>query len=379
MNNKLKILTIRTLYVFMPLIAVVALGVSSYVWYKALVPETKPIFPIHLLRVAPHTFSDGLEGNVRAMLTECGIDENVLTIRKADPLQDTVNKIYSVKVPETFSLTLLNLQISTRVRDMGGLVFRGIEGSDGKTLTLTVGVGKTPTDIIIFKKVPGIIAQAAKIAVIIDDLGIKSLDFARRLCNLDQIVTLSVLPFQRHTSEVVDLARETDTPYILHMPMEPKSNKVSPGEGAIFIGDDESEVRKKLAKAFRSVKGAKGLNNHMGSKVTEDVRTMEYVMNYLREQNNFFIDSQTSRNSIGYKISQKSGIKSTLISGYIDVENDKDYIQKRLATLVALALEKESAIILCHDRPNTIEILERKLTELQESGIKFVKVSDLLH
>ena len=171
-NNKLKILTIRILYVFMPLVAVVALGASSYIWYKALVPETKPIPPVHLLRVAPHTFSDGLEGNLRAVLTECGIDESGLTIRKA---QDTVNKIYSVKVPETSSLILLNLRISTRVRDMGGLVFRGIEGSDGKTLTLTVGTGKTPTDIVIFKKVPGTIARAAKVAVIIDDLGIKSL------------------------------------------------------------------------------------------------------------------------------------------------------------------------------------------------------------
>ncbi len=141
---------------------------------------------------------------------------------------------------------ILNLKINTISKEMGGLVFRGIESSDGNNLTIEVGTGRTPTDVIILRKVKGIQAAKAKMAIIVDDLGIKSLNFAQRLCNIEQDLTLSILPFQRHTSEVVDLANETGTPYILHMPMEPQSMNENPGEGAIYISDVESDIIEKL-------------------------------------------------------------------------------------------------------------------------------------
>ncbi|MFC1528608.1 divergent polysaccharide deacetylase family protein, partial [Candidatus Latescibacterota bacterium] len=136
---------------------------------------------------------------------------------------------------------------------------------------------------------------------------------------------------------------------------------------------------RKLIRAFKSVDNAEGLNNHMGSKATEDTRTMEYVMEYLHENNIFFLDSQTSRESAGYSISQKKGVRGAVITGYIDVEDKKEYIEKRLDILIQHAEENGSAIILGHDRPNTISVLEKKLPEYEGQGIQFVRVSDLVY
>ena len=161
--------------------------------------------------------------------------------------------------------------------------------------------------------------------------------------------------------------------------MEPKSRKANPGKGAIFTIDDKLVIHEKLKRAFKDVKGAHGLNNHMGSKATEDIRTMEFVTQFLNENNYFFVDSQTSRNSKGYDVSCITGVKTAKMSGFIDAVNDKANIEKRLEELTDFAFKQGSAIIICHNRLNTIEVLEKKLPELHKKGIKFIKVTDLVH
>jgi len=367
------------LYILLPLTACIALGVSLYLCYTALrfeVPNIPEFIPLH---VSAQAFSLGLKSNLLETLSDCGIENDDVKIQKADQSYGGLNYIYSIGIPETNSLTLMNYRITAMTREMGGRIFQGIEGSKGSTLTLKVGTGRTPTDLIILRKIKGIKAKTAKMAIIVDDLGIKDLNLARRLCNLDQIVTLSILPFQNRTDEVVALAIDTETPYMLHMPMEPKSAGANPGEGAVYVRDVESDIYDKLDAAFKSVRGARGINNHMGSKATEDVRTMEIVMTYLKDNDYFFVDSQTSRNSRGYYLSQKKGVKCEKLYSFLDVKDDKDFIMKRLDELAEAAIEHGLVVTICHDRRTTVEVLEEKLPELEEKGIKFVQISDIVH
>ncbi|MCE5248772.1 divergent polysaccharide deacetylase family protein [bacterium] len=366
------------LTVIFPLAALISLIIATYAWYRVLKPEKIPQPVIIQSKVTPEAFSAGLEGNLVAVLSAQGIDRKDIKRKDADMAKDGVRAIYTVKVPENISLTLLNLKITMLTRNMGGSVFQGLEGSNGATLTITLGSGKTPTDIVILKKSPGIELRQAKMAIIIDDLGIRNIDSARRFCALQQIVTLSVLPFQPHTSQVVDLARESGNPYILHMPMEPQSSEANPGEGAIRVGDTKQVMVEKLTKAFRSVRGAEGMNNHMGSKATESLRTMEIVMEFLSSNNYFFIDSRTSLNTVGYSLSHKAGVKSAIIDGYLDVADNQAAIEKKLDNLAAHALDTGSSVVIGHDKPNTLAVIERKLPELEKKGITFVKITDLL-
>ena len=67
----------------MPLIAVVILGASSYLWYKALVPDTDRISLIQPFQVSPDAFSYGLEGNLLKVLEDFGIvDESIKSLSR---------------------------------------------------------------------------------------------------------------------------------------------------------------------------------------------------------------------------------------------------------------------------------------------------------
>ena len=309
MNADKSRFTFILVFFLLPLIALSTLGVSSYLWYRALKPAPIPPPVISILGKNPETFSRELYEHLAGVLSEFGVEERDISRKDADQQKDGVSHIYTVKISEKSSLMLLNLKITVLVKNLGGGIFRGIEGADGKVLTLTMGASEQPTDIIILKKVTGIGLQKAKIAIIIDDVGFRSPDSARRFCNLGQVVTLSILPFQPYTAQDVEIARETGTPYMLHMPMEPKSSAAKPGEGVILDNDDKSVVLQKLRRAFRSVSGAPGLNNHMGSKVTDNIRTMEFIMSFLAENNLFFVDSKTSLNTVAYATSTRMGVK----------------------------------------------------------------------
>jgi len=367
------------LSVLLPLTALALLGVSSFLWYKVLKPEPLKVSKYLPIHISADDFSKKLENTLLMVLSENGIDTTRVKIRDASATQKNINKIYTVEIPGNISLTLLNYRIAKMAREMGGQIFQGIEDIDGKTLTLKIGTLSRPTDMLVFRKTPDIRPSLAKMAIIVDDLGIREISLAQRLCNLEQTVTLAILPFQSYTSEVVELARKTETSYILHMPMEPKSSKENPGKGAIKVSDIESEIRQKLSKAFKNVRGAQGLNNHMGSKATEDMRTMEILMNYLKENNYFFIDSQTSRKSEAYSLAQKMGVKCSLLTGFVDIEDKPQFIRKRLDTLAEMAFKNGLVVTICHDRPNTVDVLEQKLPELEKKGIKFIRIEDVIH
>lgn len=376
MKKKKKNLNIAL--ILAPLIALTALGASSYLWYKALVPEASRMEIRPPFQASKEVFSAGLKGNLAVAMADFNIGEKDIKARPADEFEDQINTIYTITIPSNLSLTLVNLRITRMVHAMGGNVIRGLESNDKGSLSLTLGVGKKATDIVIIKKRSGVTVKTTRIAIVIDDLGIKDIDLARRLCALDRDITLAILPFQRHTSEIVRLAHSTQTPYILHMPMEPKSDEVNPGKGAILVSDNDSDIKKKLDRAFDDVDGARGLNNHMGSKATEDPRVMECLMKYLGTKTCFFLDSQTSRESVGFGISRKVKIPGAKITGYIDAVDQKEEIEKRLDDFTKFALENGTAIILGHDRPLTVEILERKLPEMEQAGITFVPLTDLI-
>ena len=361
--------------------ALVTAGIAGYRWYRVLAPgpiPTEPLFDI--ATTSPDAFSAELASILENAVKPLGIDAEAIAERPTDDTDGSIRTVYTVNVPRNLSLTLVNLHLTAAVRERGGEILRGIEGAGGRTVTLTLGVSSRPTDIVILQRHRIEVERKPRIAVIVDDLGIKDIDLARRLCGLEQTVTLAVLPFQRYTDDIVRLARDTGTPYILHMPMEPSSAWVDPGEGALMVDDDPGTVERKLARAFASVPGVHGLNNHMGSRATADVRTMEAVLSYLAAERHFFIDSRTSTETEGYAASQRAGVQSAKINGYIDNTDGADpaFIERRVEELAAEAQLHGSAILLGHDRPATVEVLERKLPELAARGFSFVPVRDLV-
>jgi len=219
--------------------------------------------------------------------------------------------------------------------------------------------------------------DSPKIAIIIDDLGYQK-EIAERIISLDFPVTISILPFLPHSQIVAQMAKEKGLTVLLHLPMEPQNSNVNPGQGAIFSTMTEEEIRNKMLANFQELPYVDGINNHMGSKATENTAVMRIVLNEVRERGLFFIDSMTSPNSVGYTLSKQMGIKTAYRSVFLDNDQDIDYIRSQVNLLKDFAEKYGTAIAIGHPYCNTIDVLSEIDLLLRAEGIRIVKLEELL-
>lgn len=216
-----------------------------------------------------------------------------------------------------------------------------------------------------------------KVAIIIDDMGYQR-DVAEKIINLDYPITVSVLPFLPHSQAVAEMAKEKGLTVLLHLPMEPLNSGVDPGEGAILTNMDEQEIRTKILDGIEEIPYIEGVNNHMGSKATEEDHIMITVLGELKKRNLFFVDSMTTPHSIGYHLSKKMNIKTAQRDVFLDNEQNTDYILNQVMILKDIAQKKGSAIAIGHPYSSTVDVLLRLDSILEKEGIKIVPIKELL-
>jgi hypothetical protein len=130
--------------------------------------------------------------------------------------------------------------------------------------------------------------------------------------------------------------------------------------------------------SLRSVPHAKGVNNHMGSKFTEDERAISALLDVLKREGIFFVDSHTSANSLAYKIAKKKGIKSGFSDLFLDNEEGEEAIERNLYRLLRIAKRRGWAIGIAHPHnPCTIPVLLRTLPKIEQEA-EIIPVSKLL-
>ena len=216
-----------------------------------------------------------------------------------------------------------------------------------------------------------------KAAFIIDDLGYER-EVAKKMIELEFPVTLSILPFLQYSEFIAEEGRKNNQEIILHLPMEPSNSSANPGPGAIKSYMSEEEIRQVVRDCILNFPYIMGVNNHMGSKITENREIMEIVLEEIKGYNLFFIDSMTSKNSIAYQVAQEMGVKTAVRSVFLDNENDMEYIKGQMLEVQKIALREGEAIAIGHSRINTFYVLKRKIPELIKAGIEIVPVSELV-
>jgi polysaccharide deacetylase 2 family uncharacterized protein YibQ len=215
-----------------------------------------------------------------------------------------------------------------------------------------------------------------RVALVIDDLG-RTVEDLPALERLGVPVTYAVLPYQEQTAEVVSELRRRGAEILLHLPMEPKNGE-DPGPGALRRGMSDEELREKTLAALRSVPGAVGVNNHMGSGLSAEEGPMATILGVLGERGLFFLDSRTSAESVGYSLARELGIPAAERQVFLDGEPTREAIQSQFQRLLGLARAHGSAIAIGHPHPETLAVLEQEVPKARDDGYEFVPVSYLL-
>lgn len=217
-----------------------------------------------------------------------------------------------------------------------------------------------------------------KVAIIIDDLGYNNGN-AEELLKIDAPLTFSIFPLGPYSKSFAQKAHAMGRDVMLHLPMEPyEYPQKNPGNGTLLLDMDNEELLKKLGADIGSVPFIKGVNNHMGSKFTEDKEKMRVVLNELEKRDLFFLDSRTSKNTVGYSVAKKMGIKVAERNIFLDNDQDVKSINAQLYKLAKLSMKNGSAIGIGHPHPATIKALKQMIPEMKAKGIEVVPVSELV-
>jgi polysaccharide deacetylase 2 family uncharacterized protein YibQ len=219
---------------------------------------------------------------------------------------------------------------------------------------------------------------APMIAIVIDDMG-RDVERLREVLLLGLPVTIAVLPHLRHSAKVADEAHAKGVEVILHLPMEPDDLKANdPGKGALLTAMDARDVRRLVEEDLTAVPHAVGVNNHMGSRFTEDEALMTAVLEVVRDKDLFFLDSRTTAGSVGAKLAGTIGVRNAHRSVFLDNSRDVAHIKGQVSKLVAIARRRGKAVAIGHPYPETIEALRQSLAYLDGSGVEVVRLSEIV-
>lgn len=219
---------------------------------------------------------------------------------------------------------------------------------------------------------------APKIAIIIDDLGLDK-PAGQRLTEMPGPYTLAYLPYATELKAQTEKAREAGHELIVHMPMQSHRNTADPGDNALLEGLSFEEFSSRIEWNLTRFDGFVGINNHMGSLITEDPALMVRVMARLRNEGLLFVDSLTTPKSMGKRAAKALGVPFVARDIFLDNELSEDYIKRQLASTEKIARLRGYAIAIGHPHQMTIDVLEEWQQSLAFKGISLVPVSQIMN
>jgi polysaccharide deacetylase 2 family uncharacterized protein YibQ len=220
--------------------------------------------------------------------------------------------------------------------------------------------------------------QQPAIAIIIDDMGNLQQRDSRAL-HLDGNVTFSFLPYTPHARELAELAHQANKEIMLHLPMESmEHDKLGPG--ALTLNMSAKEFSQQLQLDLSAIPYVSGINNHMGSLLTQHPGHMQWLMNELSKHRElYFVDSYTTKFSIAQQLANENWIPNARRDVFLDHDRNPDTIRFHFRRLLKKARKNGTALAIGHPFPETMAVLEEELPKLKQQGITLLPVSKLVH
>lgn len=215
-----------------------------------------------------------------------------------------------------------------------------------------------------------------QLAIIIDDIGY-NLALGKRSADLNGDFTLAVLPFTPHGIELAQRAHQRGKEIMLHAPMSNRHNYPL-GRGGLVSGMPRAEFLAVLRQNLANIPHIKGVNNHMGSSLTEQAEPMRWLMEELKMKGLYFVDSRTSAQTQALTIAEKNHLPSRKRDVFLDDERTRSNIQYQLRRALKLAQQQGSAIAIGHPYPETLAELEHLQPLLNQYEVQLVKTSLLM-
>jgi polysaccharide deacetylase 2 family uncharacterized protein YibQ len=217
----------------------------------------------------------------------------------------------------------------------------------------------------------------AKIAIVIDDVGM-NLSQSRAAINLDSNVTLAFLPYATRVKALAAQGKSKGHEIIIHTPMEAINGRMNLGPLALKANMASTDFTAEFQKITESFEGYVGINNHMGSRLTQDKKAMGQLMRLLKSKKLYFLDSKTINTSIAAQTAAFYGVPFAVRDVFLDHEDTPEFVAKALRRTERVARETGRAIAIGHPKKNTMAALQKWLPTLDAKGFDLVPLSALI-
>jgi polysaccharide deacetylase 2 family uncharacterized protein YibQ len=214
------------------------------------------------------------------------------------------------------------------------------------------------------------------IAIVLDDVGATPGDVPGAL-GLPAPVTLSIMTYAANAPKIAADAHRAGHEIMVHVPMEPINRDADPGKNALLVNLSAEEIARRLDWGLSQFPGYVGINNHMGSKFTQNAAGMRVVLEALKARGLLFLDSRTIAKSVGDALAAQLGVTHLQRDVFLDDVIDETDIMKELARTEAIAKKHGVAIAIGHPHRDTVAALRQWIPEAQARGFILVPISQI--
>lgn len=218
-------------------------------------------------------------------------------------------------------------------------------------------------------------APDARIAIIIDDMGY-ALSQGRRVAALPAPVAVAILPDTPRAAAIARLAYAADKEVLLHLPMQ-SMGQTDTVPGTLSIDTSQETLAAEVRRQVAALPHVAGLNNHQGSLLTRHPGHMRWLMETLSDTSLYFVDSYTTHHSVAIDEAHALGIPAVRRHVFLDTDPKPAAIDAQFERAIKLAQRQGYAVVIGHPYPATLALLENRLSDLADAGIKVVAPSVL--
>ncbi len=220
--------------------------------------------------------------------------------------------------------------------------------------------------------------ERPKVAIIIDDLG-HDPQTAQKFMDLDAVLTFSILPYGPYHRQIADAVYAKGFETMLHLPMEPvEYPHIDPGKGALLTAMTPDQLIERLNKNLEEVPHAKGVNNHMGSRMTTSSTQLYQIFTILKKRDLFFIDSRTTAETLCKPSARLFQLSFSERDVFLDNVQQAKAVRRQLDQLLQIAESHGEAIGIAHPYAVTVDVLREMLPEIRKK-VDLVPASAVVH
>lgn len=221
-----------------------------------------------------------------------------------------------------------------------------------------------------------VMASPSRMSIVIDDMG-NNPKLDQAVVDLPGEVTCAVLPNAKYTDEAQEIAFRRGKEIMLHAPMEAISEQQL-GPGGLRASMPKEDFLASLREHLARVPYASGVNNHMGSLLTQSKTRMGWLMSELKDRHMYFVDSFTIAESVAGRVAERAEIPTITRNVFLDNKREHRAIKREFTRAIHIAKRQGHALVIGHPHRQTIEVLRDMLPVLAEHNIELVPVSELI-